>query len=701
MSTPADIRLQVMWNRLLSVVEEQARALVRTAFSTSAREAGDISAGVFDLEGRMLAQAVTGTPGHVNSMARSVIHFIREFPVETMKPGDAYVTNDPWKGTGHLYDIVVTSPAFHNGKLVALFSCTTHVVDIGGLGQSPDGRQVFHEGLFLPLLPLMREGKIDESVMRIVRANVREPVQVEGDFHALIGCNGIGEKRLSDMMAEHGIDTLDELGSHIIDKSRAGMAAAIGKLPRGTWKGHMRIDGYDAPIDLHAAVTIHADHIAVDYAGTSGSSIYGINSPMCYTEAYTAFGIKCVVAPTIPNNAGTLDSILVTAPDNTIVNALFPAAVNARSTIGHMLPDVCYDALHQVIPGKVPAEGTSNLWNLKLGAGHGMTGTIGNSRPFMVTTFHSGGAGARPTLDGLSATPFPSGVRNVPVEITETIAPVVVWKKEYRQDSGGAGQYRGGLGQVMEVEHREGAPFGIFATYERVKFPARGRDGGGPGGNGKLSLASGQELRAKGFQTIPAGERLVVDMPGGGGFGDPKKRDRAQVARDVKLGLVLRRSGVRQGCADSGGLVRVRWQRGFLPSMRGLLKNFFAGFDYGWLGTLRTALLVPLITTFPAIYLALAVGLSPLAGTRALAAAAVAVPVVLLGGTSRRLAGGRWSDGLLLPFEGVCLALVALASALLATARGAVIWRGTRYDLRALRAGGVRDADWPSDRAPG
>ena len=401
-----DIRLQVMWNRLLSVVEEQARALVRTAFSTSAREAGDISAGVFDLEGRMLAQAVTGTPGHVNSMARSVIHFIREFPVDTMKPGDAYVTNDPWKGTGHLYDIVVTSPAFHKGKLVALFSCTTHVVDIGGLGLSPDGRQVYHEGLFLPLLQMMREGRMDENVMRIVRANVREPVQVEGDIYALIGCNQIGERRLSDMMTEHGIDSLDELGQHIIDKSRAGMVAAIGKLPRGTTKGHMRIDGYDNPIDLHATVTIHADHIAVDYAGTSGSSIYGINSPMCYTEAYTAFGIKCVVAPTIPNNAGTLDSVIVTAPDNTIVNAPHPAAVNARSTIGHMLPDVVYSALHQVMPGRVPAEGTSNLWNLKLGAGHGLTGTTSNSRPFMVTTFHSGGAGARPTLDGLSATPF-------------------------------------------------------------------------------------------------------------------------------------------------------------------------------------------------------------------------------------------------------------------------------------------------------
>ena len=180
------IDLQIMWNRLIAVVEEQAQTLMRTAFSPIVRECGDLSAGVFDLEGRMLAQAVTGTPGHVNSMARSVIHFIREFPVETMKPGDAYVTNDPWKGTGHLYDIVVTSPAFHNGKLVALFSCTTHVVDIGGLGQSPDGRQVFHEGLFLPLLPLMREGRIDESVMRIVRANVREPVQVMLGNHTLM-----------------------------------------------------------------------------------------------------------------------------------------------------------------------------------------------------------------------------------------------------------------------------------------------------------------------------------------------------------------------------------------------------------------------------------------------------------------------------------------------------------------------------------
>ena len=535
-NTLAEIRLQVMWNRLLSVVEEQAKTLVRTAFSTAAREAGDISAGVFDLQGQMLAQAVTGTPGHVNSMARSVIHFIREFPVETMKPGDHFVTNDPWKGTGHLYDIVVTSPAFHDGRLVALFSCTTHVVDIGGWGQSPDSRQVFHEGLFLPLLPLVRQGVFDESLMKIVRANVREPVQVEGDIHALVACNAIGEKRLAEMLRENGIATLDELGEHIISRSRAGMAAAIARLPQGSWYNEMRIDGYDTPIDLKARVTIAGDHVEVDYAGTSAHVAFGINCPLCYTEAYTAFGIKCLVAPTIPNNAGTLDAVLVKAPENTIVNAPWPSAVNARSTIGHMLPDVVYGALHQCMPGTVPAEGTSNLWSLKLAAGQGIT--EGGGTPFQVTTFHSGGAGARPTKDGLSATPFPSGVRNVPVEITESITPLVIWKKEYRPDSGGPGEHRGGLGQVMEVAHRHGSGFGIHATFERVKFPARGREGGESGANGRLSLVTGTVLKGKGFQQIPPGDRLVVEMPGGGGYGEVQQRDAAKLKRDVTLGLV-------------------------------------------------------------------------------------------------------------------------------------------------------------------
>src|SRR3984957_4545453 len=528
----AEIELQIMWNRLLSVVEEQAQTLVRTAFSTSAREAGDISAGVFALEGRMLAKAVTGTQGHINTMARSVGHVLDVFPIAQMKDGAVYVTNDPWKGTGHLYDLVVVSPTFMDGRIVALFACTTHLVDMGGVGQTPEGRQIYHEGLFVPLLRLARAGAMNEDLLAMIRANVREPVQVIGDVYALIACNEIGSRRLIAMMREFALRDLDMLGEAIISRSRRGMAEAIGKLPQGTWTAAMRIDGYEAPIDLVGTLTIGRDTIHVDYTGTSGMSSYAINCPMCYTEAYTTFGVNCVVAPHIPNNAGTLDAVRVTAPPGTILSAQYPAAVYARATMGHMLPDVVYGCLDQAIPGRVPAEGTSNLWSLKLIAGHGLTGIGGKAgTQFMTMSFHSGGAGARPHQDGLSATPFPSGVRNVPVEATEAITPLVIWRKELRPDSGGAGRQRGGLGQVMEVGSREDAAFGLFASFERVKYPARGRNGGGPGGRGSVRLASGGELGPKGLQVVPAGARGIVLMPGGGGMGPAAARDPAAVRR--------------------------------------------------------------------------------------------------------------------------------------------------------------------------
>ena len=534
----SEIDVQIMWNRLLSVVEEQGQTLVRTAFSTSAREAGDISAGVFDLTGRMLAQAITGTPGHINTMAASVGHFLEVFPVADMQDGDVYITNDPWKGTGHLYDLVVVSPTFMDGRIVALFACTSHLVDMGGVGQTPEGRQIWHEGLFIPLLRLARAGEMNEDLLAMIRANVREPVQVIGDVYALISCNDIGSRRLVQMMREFRLDDLDMLAEEIITRSRRAMSEAIARLPKGTWTNTMRIDGYENPLDLVASVTIAEDTIHVDFTGTSGMSTYAINCPLCYTEAYTTFGINCVVAPTIPNNAGTLAAVKVTAPPGTIVSATYPAAVYARSSIGHMMPDVVYGALEQAIPGRLPAEGTSNLWSLKMIAGHGLTSVGSNGTPFMVMSFHSGGAGARPTQDGLSATPFPSGVRNVPVEATEAITPLVIWRKELRQDSGGAGQYRGGLGQIMEVSSREDAAFGLFAGFERVKFPARGRNGGSPGQLGSVSLKSGTELKPKGLQVVPPGERLVIEMPGGGGMGPATERDPEAVRRDVRLGYL-------------------------------------------------------------------------------------------------------------------------------------------------------------------
>ena len=534
-----EIEIQILWNRLLSVVEEQAQTLVRTAFSTAAREAGDISAGVFDMKGRMLAQAVTGTPGHINSMARSVVHFLDAFPAETLKDGDILITNDPWKGTGHLFDLTVVTPIFLDERPVALFACTTHVVDIGGLGVSAEGRQIYHEGLYIPLMHLAREGRMNEDLLCIVRSNVREPVQVVGDIYALVACNETGGKRLCEMMREFDLADLDHLGEEIISRSRRAMADIIAKLPQGSWTARMTIDGFEAPVTLVATLTISGDRVLVDYTGTSGLSRYAINCPMCYTEAYTSFGVKAALAPWIPNNTGTLDAVIVTAPENTILNAPHPAAVYARSVMGHMLPDVVYGCLDQALPDTVPAEGTSSLWNLSLLAGHGLTGMEGSAvRAFNVTTFHSGGAGARPQQDGLSATPFPSGVRNVPIEITEAITPLVVWRKELRRGSGGPGRQRGGLGQRMEIANRDATAFGIQARFERGVYPARGRSGGEAGAKGRLSLATGASLAIKGLQIIPAGDRLIVEMPGGGGYGDPFARDPALVARDVRYGLI-------------------------------------------------------------------------------------------------------------------------------------------------------------------
>ena len=537
-----NIRYQVMWDRLTTIVEEQARTLIRTGFSVSTREAGDVSAGIFDLQGRMLAQAVTGTPGHINSMALSVGHFIEKFPIKKMKEGDVFLTNDPWKGTGHLHDIVVVTPTFKNGRVVALFACTTHVVDIGGIGMAPDGKQIYHEGLYIPLMYLFKAGQLNETLIDFVHYNCREAKQVEGDIYALANCNDVGSDRLRAMMVQYKIEDLNELAETIIESTRNAMRAAISKLPIITTTNTMKIDGYDEEIVLKAKLSVVNDTIVIDYEGSSPISDFGINVPKCYTDAYTSFGVKCVVAPEVPNNAGSLAHIIVKAPEGCILNAPHPCAVVARSSIGHMLPDVVFGCLHKLLPGRVPAEGTSCLWNLRLGAGHGITTRDPNTKlentTFTAMSFHSGGAGARPNKDGLSATPFPSGVRNVPVEVLEAITPIVIWRKELRQNSGGAGQFRGGLGQRMVVGNREKAEFAIFGTFDRVKNPARGRDGGKPGATGSLTLTSGKKLKGMGRQVIPMGEELIIEMPGGGGYGNPKSRDRRKIMEDIRAGLI-------------------------------------------------------------------------------------------------------------------------------------------------------------------
>jgi len=532
----SNVHMQVMWNRLIAVVEEQALTLVRTAFSTSVREAGDVSAGVFDREGLMIAQAVTGTPGHVNAMAAAVRNFIDEIGEDKIFEGDSYITNDPWKGTGHLHDFTFVNPSFRDGRLVGYFACTAHVVDVGGRGFGPDATEVYEEGIRIPIMKFAERGEVDLGLVKLIRNNVRESGQVIGDLYSLSSCNDTGHRRLMDMMDEFGIDDLQALRDFIFDNSLAATLEHLKDLPGGSCDNEMIVDGYDEPVTLKLKLQVGADGVLADYSGTSGLSARGINVPLIYTTAYTCYALKCALAPQIPNNHASLSPFRVTAPENCILNALHPAPVSTRHMLGQFLPDVVFGALHKMVPGTVPAEGSSALWIVQLGASPvaGGAPAEGESlRSSQLLMFNSGGSGARPGLDGLSATAFPSGVHSMSSEVMEYAGPVTIWRKELREGSGGAGERRGGLGQVIEFSANPGHKMYINAMFDRCLNPARGRDGGRPGGAGEVGLDDGSQLSSKGKQWVPDGRRLVVKLPGGGGYGDPAKRDRVLVEQDV------------------------------------------------------------------------------------------------------------------------------------------------------------------------
>ena len=539
MSTPSNVAYQVMWNRMISIVEEQAQALVRTAFSTSVREAGDLSAGVYDTAGQMLAQAVTGTPGHVNAMADAVGHFIRRIGRDNIFQGDVYITNDPWEGTGHLHDITVVTPSFHNCKLVGFFGCTAHIVDIGGRGFGADAASVYEEGLYIPIMKLVDRGEVDRTLIRIVRGNVREPDQLVGDIYALTTCNEIGHRRLIEMMEEFNLDDLNGIGGFILENSRRATLERINALTPGVADGEMTVDGFASPITLKVKLSIEKDRILSDFSGTSGLDKKGINCPLVYAKAYACYALKCAIAPEIPNNAASLAPFEITAPVNSIVNAVHPAPVALRHIVGHFVPDAIYAALDQLLPNTVPAEGAGCLCNFQVSVRPRMDAepTVG-ARRAEVLTFNSGGSGARPQFDGLNATAFPSGVMTMPIEATEHTGPVIIWRKELRPDSGGAGKFRGGLGQYMEVGAQEGHEFDFQAMFDRVDHPARGRQGGKSGAPATIRQNDGTKMKGKGKQFVAHGKRVILAFPGGAGYGPASERDPALVKRDLARGYI-------------------------------------------------------------------------------------------------------------------------------------------------------------------
>ena len=536
MNTLSKTRLQVMWNRLLAVVEEQGQALIRAAFSPIVRECGDISAGIFDVRGRMMAQAVTGTPGHINTMAEAVKTLRDRFPLQTMQPGDIYLTNDPWIASGHLNDFLLLMPVFLDARVIGFTSCTSHLVDLGGQGMGPEGSDIFDEGLLIPPCKLLDGGEINQLLLDIVKANSREPIANEGDIYALIACCETGGSRLLEMMVEFGIDDLGTLSDYIIDTSRRGTVEAIAKIPSGHWTYTLHVDGYEKEIELIASLSSEQDKMVLDFTGTSPCSQKGINVPLNYATAYSVFALRCIVGSDIPNNAGSLDPFIVRAPKGCILNAQPPSPVAMRHTLGQMTPDLVYGCLRQALPDLVPAEGASCMYDLPMRSAPEIAQNGG--QVFALEPAHNGGTGARPTKDGLSATAFPSGVWGSQVEITEASVPVMIKSRQLRPDSGGAGTFRGGLGQRIELQSTNDQAFLVFLSVERIKNPALGCNCGEAGAPGRIRLDDGPDLPGKGEVRVEPGQTLIFETPGGGGYGAPGKRSRQAVSIDVKEGLV-------------------------------------------------------------------------------------------------------------------------------------------------------------------
>jgi N-methylhydantoinase B len=526
--------LEVLWNRLISVVNEQAAALMRTSFTSIVREAGDLSAGVFDRRARMIAQAVTGTPGHINPMATCMHHFLAKYPVDSLRPGDVLLTNDPWKTASQLNDITIVTPIFKGERLVALFGNCCHALDIGGRGLSADSREVFEEGLFIPVLKLYDAGAPVEPVFEFLRANVRTPEEVLGDVHSQVVGNEVGGRQLVSFLDEFGLPDIEELSDAIIERTERAMRARIAALPDGDYRYGLEIDGFDAPVRIAVTVRVQGDELTVDYAGTSPAVDRGINVALNYTAGYTTYGVKCAISPDVPNNEGSFRPVTVSAPDGCILNAPYPCAIGGRHLVGHFLPSAVFGALADALPERVIAPGADALWDTQIFGEDPRTG-----RRFTYVWFSAGGTGALATKDGLSATAFPSGIAGVPAEVIETLSPVVVKRRELRQDSGGPGEFRGGLGQTLELAVQGERPFMFSGLYERIDHPAPGLHGGGPGGAGALGANRPEiGLSAKARVPLPAGTEITLGLPGGGGYGPPSQRDPARVLADVRDGYV-------------------------------------------------------------------------------------------------------------------------------------------------------------------
>ena len=530
------ILLEVLWNRLRSIADEQAKALMRASFTPLVRDAEDLACGIFDRRGSMIVQSVTGTAGHINSLATGIKHFLAAYPPERLHPGDVLITNDPWKVSGHKHDITVVVPIFRGKTYVGLTGSTCHVLDVGGRILSAEGTDVYEEGIQIPIMKLYKRGRPNEDLFTMIRENVRHPDAVVGDILAYVAGDQVGADKVNEFLEEYGLEDLEGVSRQILDMSEQTVRRALQAIPDGAASFEMFLDGIDEPLKIAVRVEIRGSEISVDYTGSSPQAPRGINSCYNYTHAYTTYGINTAICPEIPANDGAFRPIHCHVPEGCFLNPAFPAPVAARHLTGHFTATAVWGALSHLIPDRVMADSCSVTIIPFMGI-------TAEGRRFIASFFASGGMGARATKDGIPAKACPSNVSNTPVEVIESISPLFVTQKAFIQDSGGAGRFQGGPGQVIGVQALSPYPSVLSCMYDKVKAPPFGLLGGLPGRPTEISVTGPQGTRyphPKQKTTVEPGEEVTLKLAGGGGYGPPVERDPERVLRDVECGIVSR-----------------------------------------------------------------------------------------------------------------------------------------------------------------
>ncbi len=531
------VSLGIMWDRLVALTDEIVSTLVRSSFSTIVYESYDLTCCVLDTETNTIAQGTFGIPAFIGSAPVTARHMLKRFPPETLKDGDIIVTNDPWLGTGHLFDITVMRPVFRRGRIVAYCVSITHLPDIGGAGFGSSATEVYAEGLRLPILKLYDAGRLNELVVEIIRTNVRVPEQTMGDVMANVACSEVGAREINAFMDEYGLDDLTSLSAAIRGQSETRMRAKLAEMKDGRFHNRIKVEGFDGDVELAVEIIKAGDTVTADFAGTSGMVRAGVNVPFCYTNAMVLHAIKSLTLPSIPNNQGSAAPILTKAPPGCILNALPPFPTGGRHAMGHFITPLIYGALAEATPGEVQAD--SGMMNLVT-----FQGARRDGRPFTALYFASGGYGALKGLDGWSTLPHPSNMAVVPVEVWEALTHTTVVDKRLLPDSGGPGQWRGGLGQDVTIRNDTGNILVSLGMGNRTVHPAKGLFGGGDGSLRHHEVA-GHPVHAKGRIEIQPGETMRIVEAGGAGYGDPKAREGAAIAADVANGFVSKAAAER------------------------------------------------------------------------------------------------------------------------------------------------------------